>query len=153
MAAALLLAQPLVAAVGEPALELKGYLSAWTQDCAGSACSLPMPGERNRPVTLRLAMPAAPGEASVVYTSEKLALPGGGELSVEINFYAICPYGGNEDCAGRYFHSQISLSGRAGAFCAAALNAAAFVPFPVLMCAGILPDGRRIGVTLHRRFL
>ena len=146
-----LLAQPLAAAVGEPALELNGYLSAWTQDCAGSSCQLPKPGERNRPVRLRLVPPSAPGEASAAHVSEKLALPGAGELPVEMNFYAVCPYGGKENCAGRYFQAQVSLSGPAGAFCAASLNAADFAPFPVFMCAGALPDGRRFGVTLHRQ--
>jgi len=149
--AASLLAQPLAAAVGEPAMELKGYLSAWTQDCSGASCQLPKPGERNRPVTLRLAMPAAPGEASAAHASEKLALPGGGELTADITFYAICPYAGKETCEGRYFQSQVSLSGPAGAFCAAALNAADFAPFPVVICAAAAPDGRRFGVTLHRQ--
>lgn len=151
IAAALLLAQPLAAAVGEPALELQGYLSAWTQDCSGSSCQLPKPGERNRPVTLRLAMPAAPGEASAARASEKLPLAGAGELTADLDFYAICPYAGKEGCAGRYFQAQVSLSGPAGAFCAAALNAADFAPFPVLMCAGTAPGGRRYGVTLHRK--
>ncbi|MBI4350942.1 MAG: hypothetical protein HY550_05850 [Elusimicrobia bacterium] len=145
-----LLAQPLAAAVGEPALELKGYVSAWTQDCSGASCQLPKPGERNRPVTLRLALPASPGEAAAAHAAEKLAVPGAGELPVDINFYAVCPYGGKENCAGRYFQAQVSLSGPAGAFCAAALNTADFAPFPVLMCAGSSSDGRRLGVTLHR---
>ncbi len=146
-----LLAQPLAAAVGEPALELKGYLSSWTQDCAGTSCQLPKPGERNRPVTLRLALPAGPGQASAAHASEKLALPGGGELQAELDLYAICPYGSKENCAGRYFQAQVSLSGPAGAFCAASLNAADFAPFPVFMCAGVGADGRRFGITLHRQ--
>lgn len=146
-----LLSQPLAAAVGEPELELKGYLSTWTQDCSGASCQLPAPGERNRPVTLRLALPASPGEASAAHATEKLALPGAGELTADVNFYAICPYGGKEDCAGRYFQAQVTLSGPAGAFCAAALNAADFAPFPVLLCAGTAAGGRRFGVTLHRQ--
>lgn len=149
--ALLLLAQPLAAAVGEPELELKGYLSAWTQDCSGASCQLPKPGERNRPVTLRLALPSSPGEAVAAHAAEKLAVPGLGELPVDINFFAVCPYGGRENCAGRYFQAQVSLSGPAGAFCAAALNPADFAPFPVLMCAGAAPGGRRYGVTLHRQ--
>ncbi len=132
-------------------MELKGYISSWTQDCSGTACQLPKPGERNRPVTLKLAMPSAPGEASAAAASEKLALPGGVELAADMNFYAICPYGGTGSCEGRYFQAQVSFSGAAGAFCAAALNAADFAPFPVLVCAGALPDGRRFGVTLHRQ--
>ena len=146
-----LLAQPLAAAVAEPALELQGYLSVWTQDCSGASCQLPVPGERNRPVTLRLALPADPGQASAARVSEKLALTGGAELQTELDFYAICPYGGKENCAGRYFQAQVSLSGPAGAFCAASLNAADFAPFPVFMCAGVGADGRRFGVTLHRQ--
>lgn len=148
---ALLLAQPLAAAADEAALELKGYLSAWTQECAGASCQLPKPGERSRPVSLLLAMPSGPGSAAAAHRSEKLALPGGEELTVDLNFYAVCPYGGGKDgCAGRYFQAQVSLSGPAGAFCAAALNPGDFSPFPVLMCAGPGPGGLRYGVTLHR---
>jgi len=154
-----LLAQPLAAADGAAELALGGYLSAWTQACDGGTCQLPKPGERSRPVALRLALPSAPGEAAAAHTAEKLLLPGGGELAVDLNFYAICPYVGKasagapaaEPCAGRYFQAQISLSGPAGAFCAAALNAADFAPFPVLMCAGPGKDGLRYGITLHRQ--
>ncbi|MDD2806037.1 MAG: hypothetical protein PHV33_10815 [Elusimicrobiales bacterium] len=154
-----LLTQPLAAADGAPELELKGYLSAWTQACTGASCQLPKPGERSRPVSLRLALPSAPGEAAAAHASERLLLPGGGELAVDLNFYAVCPYVGKdaapapaaEPCAGRYFQAQVSLSGPAGAFCAAALNAADFAPFPVLMCAGPGPDGLRYGITLHRQ--
>lgn len=147
---AALLAAPLAAAVGEPELELKGYLSAWTQDCPGGACALPVPGERNVPVTLRLALPSAAGEASAAHAAKELAAAGG-ELAVDLDFYAICPYVGKEACAGRYFQAQVRLEGPAGAFCASALNAADFAPFPVIMCAGALPGGRRFGVTLHRQ--
>lgn len=147
---ALLLSQPLAAAVGEPELELKGYVSAWTQDCAGASCQLPRPGERSRPVSLRLALPSAPGQASAAHTSEKLNLPGGGELTADLNLYAVCPYGGKDNCAGRYFQAQVLLSGPAGAFCASTVNLADFAPFPVLMCAGPGAGGLRYGVTLHR---
>lgn len=150
IALAALLAVPVAAAVGEPQLELKGYLSSWTQDCAGSACALPVPGERNVPVTLLLALPAAAGEAAAAHLSKKLALPGG-DLSVELDLYAICPYVGRDACAGRYFQAQARLDGPAGAFCAAALNEGDFSPFPVLMCAGAAPGGRRFGITLHRQ--
>ena len=147
---AALLAGPVTAAVGEPELELKGYISSWTQDCAGASCALPVPGERNVPVALRLALPAAAGEASAAHFSKKLAA-GAGELAVELDFYAICPYVGKDACAGRYFQAQARLAGPAGAFCAAALNAGDFTPFPVLMCAGASPGGRRFGITLHRQ--
>ncbi|OGR76199.1 MAG: hypothetical protein A2X32_02925 [Elusimicrobia bacterium GWC2_64_44] len=150
-----LLAQPLAAADGAAELELRGYLSAWTQACAGASCQLPKPGERSRPVALRLALPSAPGEAAAAHASEKLLLPGGGELEVDLDFYAVCPYAGKAaapaPCAGRYFQAQVSLSGPAGAFCAAALNADDFAPFPVLMCAGPGQAGLRYGVTLHRQ--
>ena len=143
--AGLLAAGPLYGAAPEPAMELKGYLSSWTQSCPGGACSLPKPGERNR-----LGLPSSPGEASAVKTFQELALPGGGVLSAGLDFFAICPYAGRGNCAGRYFQAQVSLSGPAGAFCAAALNPGDFDPFPVLMCAGLAPDGTRFGVTLHR---
>jgi len=147
--AALFLARPIAAATGEPGLELKGYISAWTQDCSGASCSLPVPGERNRPVTLRLGLPSAPGEASAARDGEKLALAGG-EISAEMAFYAVCPYAGKDSCAGRYFQAQVSIEGPAGAFCSSALNAEDFAPFPVLTCAGPVTNGRRSGITLHR---
>lgn len=145
------MAQPLAAAEAAPGLELAGYLSAWTQDCPAGVCALPRPGERNRRVSLPLALPGAPGEAAAARAAETLDLGGDGELKAELVFYAICPYGGKGDsCAGRYFQAQITLSGPAGAFCASALNADDFSPFPVLMCAGTAPGGRRFGLTLHR---
>lgn len=148
---ALLLAVPALAATGS--LELKGYLSAWTQSCRGKACELPRPGERNRPVSLALGLPSAPGEAAAASREARLLLPGGGELAVDLDLYAVCPYGGapGADCAGRYFQAQASLSGPAAAFCSAALNEKDFAPFPVLTCAGIAADGTRYGVTLHRQ--
>ena len=150
MIGAALLASPVAAAVGEPEMELSGYISAWTQDCRGGACALPVPGARNAPITLRLGMPSAPGQASAAHSSHKLALDGG-ELAAELDLYAICPYVGREGCAGRYFQAQVRLDGQAGAFCASSLNAGDFAPFPVMMCAGQTPDGRRFGVTLHRK--
>jgi hypothetical protein len=152
LAAAILAAQPLGALQGGPGLELDGYISAWTQDCAAGACSLPKPGERNRRVSLPLALPSAAGEASAARSSETLSLGADGEIKAELGFYAICPYGGKGDsCAGRYYQAQLSLAGGAGAFCSAAFNAEDFAPFPVMTCAGAAPDGRRFGVTLHRR--
>lgn len=156
---------------GEP-LELGGYISAWTQDCTGGKCSLPRPGEVNRPVRLRLGLPSSPGEAAVAGVSEKFVQEAGAELAAEINLYAVCPYVGknsaagstqreeksplsvplSEDkCAGRYFQAQVSLSGVAEAFCSAALNYADLSPWPVLLCAGSARPGQRAGVTLHRR--
>jgi hypothetical protein len=103
------------------------------------------------PVRLLLARPTAPGEAAAAYTSVKLVLPDGGELPAELNFYAICPYGGKDSCAGLYFQAQVSLTGPAGAFCASAFNSGDFSPFPVIMCAGSSAEGKRYGVTLHRQ--
>ncbi len=144
------MAQPVCAASGEPAAELAGYISAWTQDCRGSACSLPKPGERNRPVAASLGAPSSPGEAAAASVTETLRL-GEAEIKADITFYAICPYGGkNATCPGRYFQAQISLSGAAHAFCAASVNAEDFMPFPVMMCAGVTPGGARAGITLHR---
>jgi hypothetical protein len=149
--AAFLAAQPLAAGQGEPGLELDGYVSAWIQDCPSGVCSLPKPGERNRRVSLPLALPGAPGDAAAARSSQTLSLGADGEIKAELSFYAICPYGGKGDsCAGRYFQAQVTLSGPAGAFCASAFNAEDFSPFPVMMCAGTAPDGRRFGLTLHR---
>lgn len=148
---AVLLVQPTAAAVGEGNLELSGYISAWTQDCPGGKCALPVPGERNRPIILSLGLPSAPGEAAAASADAAFSL-GGEQVQAGLGFYAICPYAGrNETCPGRYFQAQVQLSGPAGAACSAALNASDFAPFPVLTCAGIGADGRRYGITLHRR--
>ncbi|MDA8243935.1 MAG: hypothetical protein M0025_07435 [Elusimicrobia bacterium] len=147
---ALLLVGPTLAADGEGPLELSGFVSAWTQDCSSGTCGLPAPGEFNRPVTLSIKPPAAAGEAASARASLELALPDGSRLPAEITLYAVCPYGGKDGCAGRYFQAQVTLGGRAGAFCASSLNAQDFLPFPVTMCAGSDQNGRRYGVTLHR---
>ncbi len=147
---AVLITRPIAASVGEPGLELSGYLSAWTQECPDGKCGLPVPGERNHPVTARLSLPSVPGEAAASSACETLALDGG-EIKVRLDFYAVCPYAGKtETCPGRYFQAQVLVSGPAGAACSAALNAADFAPFPVLTCAGAAEGGRRYGVTLHR---
>ena len=149
--AVFLAAQPLIAAQDGSGFGLAGYISAWTQDCPSGACALPKPGERNRRVSLSLALPGAAGEAAAARTTETLSFGADGEIKAELSFYAICPYGGKGDsCAGRYFQAQVVLSGPAGAFCASAFNADDFSPFPVMMCAGTAPDGRRFGLTLHR---
>ncbi|MBI5743084.1 MAG: hypothetical protein HY952_00895 [Elusimicrobia bacterium] len=136
---------------GDAGLELAGYVSAWTQDCSGGSCALPVPGQRNVPVRLAVTPPSEPGQASGAHASEKLALGSHGEISVELSFYAICPYGGEPGaCAGRYFQAQALVAGPAGASCTVSLNEADFAPFPVLTCAGVAGD-RRFGVTLHRK--
>lgn len=150
-AALFLLAVP--ASASEAPLELSGFVSAWTQDCAGASCALPVPGQRNQPLDLTLALPTEPGQAAAAHSSQALSLPEGGELKAEITLYAICPYGSAPGvCAGRYFQVQVLVSGPAGAFCSASLNLQDFSPFPVLMCAGTSP-GRRFGITLHRKAL
>lgn len=146
-------------AAGKEYFELSGYISSWTQDCAGAKCALPAPAAVNRPVNLRLALPSLPGEAAVAEAAETLSAGPEGELTAEVKFYAICPYVGSSTgtpagaavCAGRYFQVQVSLAGAAEAFCSAALNAQDFSPWPVLMCAGAPRPGQRAGVTLHRR--
>jgi hypothetical protein len=151
--------QPVPAAVAVPAVPapagaavLKGYLSAWTQECGGPSCALPVPGARNEQVELALDLPQDPGAATTARVSRALHAGEGADLQADIIFYAVCPYGGaSGTCAGRYFQAQVTLSGPSGAFCAASLNEADFSPFPVLMCAGISPAGKRFGITLHRQ--
>lgn len=143
----------LPARAAEAPLELAGFVSAWAQDCAGTSCSLPVPGQRNRQLNLTLALPSEPGQAAAAHSSQTLSLPDGGELKAELTLYAICPYGSAPGvCAGRYFQAQVLVSGPAGAFCSASLNLQDFSPFPVLMCAGTSP-ARRFGITLHRKAL
>jgi len=150
---ACLLASVLPAAAAELPLELNGYVSAWTQSCAGSSCALPVPGQRNFPLALTLALPVEPGQAAAAHSSQALSLPDGGELKAEITLYAICPYGSAPGvCAGRYFQVQVLIPGPSGAFCSASLNLQDFSPFPVLVCAGTSPE-RRFGITLHRKAL
>ncbi|MDA8129926.1 MAG: hypothetical protein M0011_00320 [Elusimicrobia bacterium] len=146
----LLLVGPTLAADGEGPLELAGFVSAWTQDCSGGSCGLPAPGEINHPVTLSIKPPSSAGEAATARASLELVLPDGSRLPADIALYAVCPYGGKDGCAGRYFQAQVTLGGRAGAFCASSLNAQDFLPFPVTMCAGSSQEGKRYGVTLHR---
>lgn len=146
---ACILFQTLPAAAGGTPLQLSGYVSAWIQDCSGGACQLPAAGQSDVPVKVSLSLPSASGQASAAGASLELALPNGSELPVQIDLYAVCP-STVAGCPGRYFQAQVSLSGPAMAFCASSLNAEDFLPFPVVMCAGISADGRRYGVTLHR---
>ncbi len=142
--------QPFPVSAGGTPLKLSGYVSVWTQDCSGGGCQLPVAGQSDAPLNVSLSVPSVSGQASAVRASLNLALPGGARLPVEMDFYAVCPSTGDA-CPGRYFQVQVSLSGPARAFCASSLNAGDFLPFPVVMCAGISADGRRYGVTLHRR--
>lgn len=147
LATVLFLCHPVSAAEAERKIEMKGFVSAWTQDCSGQSCGLPVPGERNRPVEASLVLPQEPGEAAAAHVPLKLTLADGSEFPAELDFYAVCPYGG-PDCAGRYFQAQVSVDG-GKAFCASSLNLQDFAPFPVTMCAAS-SGGLRRGITLHR---
>lgn len=125
-------------------LRLAGYFSSWTQEPGG----IPVPAEMNVPVSLSLGRPSGPGEARAVFVEKELASPAG-MLGVRADFFSVCPHG-DEACAGAYFQAKTVLSGAADALCAAYFNEADLAPFPVMACAGRLPDGRFLGVTLHR---
>jgi hypothetical protein len=139
---------------GVPAISMSGYISVWSQECAGQKCSQPAPLVRNRPLVLELAPPQVPGQADWRTLKEDFELEGGAGLSVTMQFYSVCPYpaagaeGGR--CAAPYFQAQAVLSGAAQSFCAAAMNEKDFVPFPVLMCGGAISSGKRFGITIHR---
>ncbi len=143
-------AVPLKGAAREAAA-VAGHLSVWTQDCPGGACAIPQGAAPARTVKFEMALPASAGEARTKTVVEKFDLAGAGRLRVKLSFYSVCPYGSVEGCPARYFQVQAELSGAADAFCAASLNAADFLPFPVLMCAGNFLPGKRLGVTLHRQ--
>ncbi len=125
-------------------LPLNGYLSSWTQRPGG----LPVPAEINIPVRLNLGRPSGPGEARAVFFENELRSPAGA-LEIRADFFSVCPHG-DAACAGTYFQAKTVLSGPVEALCAAYFNEADFAPFPVMACAGRLPDGRFLGVTLHR---
>ena len=125
-------------------LSLSGYLSSWTQSPGG----VPVAAETNVPVKLSLGRPAGPGEARAVFIERELGSPAG-VLKVRADFFAVCPHG-DADCSGVYFQAKTALSAPVEALCAAYFNEADFAPFPVMACAGRLPDGRFLGVTLHR---
>lgn len=125
-------------------LRLSGYFSSWTQESGG----LPAPAEINVPVKLSLGRPGGPGEAGAVFVEKKLGSPAGA-LVVRADFFSVCPHG-DPACAGAYFQAKTVLSGPVDSLCAAYFNEADFAPFPVMVCAGRLPDGRFLGVTLHR---
>lgn len=125
-------------------LQLNGYFSSWTQASGG----IPVPAEVNVPVKLNLGRPAGPGEARAVFIEKELASPQG-VLGTRADFFSVCPHG-DGSCSGTYFQAKIVLSGPVEALCAAYFNEADFAPFPVMACAGKLPDGRFLGVTLHR---
>lgn len=136
---------------------LSGHLSAWTQDCDGD-CSPPRADGRGGPVSLVIAVPTKPGEASTAGFDRELSLPDAGAvLRAKVSFYSVCPRGaqggpGGDPCPSRYLQVQVVLSGDARAFCGASLDWADAYPFPVVMCAGedSRRPGRRLGVTLSR---
>lgn len=140
--AVLLLCSP--AAADGVDLRLSGYLSSWTQEPGG----IPAPAEINVPVRLNLGRPSGPGEARAVFVEKELRSPAGA-LEIRADFFSVCPHG-DASCAGAYFQAKAVLSGPVESLCAAYFNEADFAPFPVMACAGRLPDGRFLGVTLHR---
>jgi len=125
-------------------LSLAGYVSSWTQAPGG----IPVPAQVNVPVRLNLGRPSGPGEARAVFVEKELA-SSAGPLELRADFFSVCPHG-DESCSGTYFQAKAVLSGPVEALCAAYFNEADFAPFPVMACAGRLPDGRFLGVTLHR---
>ncbi len=141
--AALIAFCPPAAADGLP-LEPRGYVSSWTQSAGG----IPVPAEVNVPVRLALPLPSGPGQAAAVFVEKELGSPAG-PLKVRAEFFSVCPHG-SADCRDVYFQAKATLSGPVESLCAAYLNEADFVPFPVMACAGGLPDGGYLGVTLHR---
>ncbi|HAH31111.1 MAG TPA: hypothetical protein DCL44_02230 [Elusimicrobia bacterium] len=157
-------------------LPLNGYVSVWSQDCSSEPCAIPLPLLTNRTIAFELSLPQYPGQARHIAVKEIFSLPEEKELSLKLDFYALCPYAAAKSsvadsvrgprqasvtvadsaigsCPALYFQSQAELSGAAGAFCAAAFNENDFTPFPVLMCAGARTRGIRFGITLHRQQL
>jgi len=125
-------------------LELRGYVSSWT----GSPGGLPAPAEVNVPVRLALPLPAGPGQAGAVFAEKELHSPAG-PLGLRAEFFSVCPHG-SADCRDVYYQAKATLSGPVESLCAAYFNRADAEPFPVMACAGRLPDGGYLGVTLHR---
>ncbi|MBI3549546.1 MAG: hypothetical protein HY078_10950 [Elusimicrobia bacterium] len=137
-------------------LALKGFVSAWTQACV-PACAVPVPVRKNEAVEASLALPEASGRFRKVHFERTVDIPGASSpLKVSVTMFAVCPAGGagiSRGCPNPYVQTQIELSGAVGGFCGAAQSLSDAAPFPVLMCAGADPSGRRVGVTLHRRAL
>ena len=136
--------------VKAPGVSAAGFISVWTQDCSAGGCGLPQGVMPARKAAFDMVLPDGPGSAQVKEIRENFTVEGLGKLNVRLSFYAICPFGAAEGCPSRYFQVQAELSGAASAFCAASLNAADFLPFPVFMCAGVPAAGRRLGITLSR---
>ncbi|MFA6318714.1 MAG: hypothetical protein WC943_15000 [Elusimicrobiota bacterium] len=153
------------------ALELKGFVSFWTQDCR-NGCGLPKPATASLAVELRLPLPSTSGEASSASFGRKADLGPSSALMAKVTAFAICPRRtgqegsttrrdqtgsatSGESCPGRYFQVQVELSGAAEAFCAMSMDEHDLAPFPVLMCAGMSTSEptTRLGVTLHRTAL
>lgn len=146
-------------------LNLKGFISGWTQYCPGGVCNLPAPEEKNVGTELSINLPDKPGEAGTAGFEKQFAFKNRGAVSLRLTLYAVCPgkrfliseTGGQNNsgkgrCPGMYYQAQIELSGDAQAFCAVSLNESDAIPFPVMMCSG--PDAKnpsyRLGITTHR---
>ena len=136
--------------VRAPGASVSGFISVWTQDCSDGCCGLPQGVLPAKEVAFDMVLPDQPGYTQVKKVWESFTVEGLGELKVRLSFYSVCPLGAAEGCPSRYFQTQAELSGAVRAFCAVSLNAADFLPFPVFMCAGILPSGSRLGITLSR---
>ncbi len=153
--AALLLAVPASAAPGTVA-DLSGYLSAWSQDCS-NGCALPAAQGRSAAASLSVEVPETPGEARAASLERDFVFAGGERVHARVSVYYLCPRDavsapGSDPCPARYLQVQTVLSGDAAAFCAASLNPADAVPFPVMMCAGddLRRPRVRLGVSLSR---
>lgn len=139
---------------------LTGFVSAWRQDCSGAGeCAVPVAVKSDEAVSVRLDVPSAPGEARTARVKKEYAFGANGEkVAATFTFYYLCPKDAvndawNDPCPTRYVQAQVALSGDARGFCAASLNPADAVPFPVLMCAGenARRPGERLGLSLHRK--
>ncbi|MBI5884228.1 MAG: hypothetical protein HZB91_14125 [Elusimicrobia bacterium] len=145
------------------ALDLRGFLSFWTQDC-GNGCGLPQPAAPAMPAELSLPLPGRPGEATSARFERQAALGMTSVLQAKVTAFAVCPRetgsatsGGpaarKVSCPDRYFQIQVEVRGEAEVFCGMSMDEHDLVPFPVLMCAGTSKSepSRRVGVTLHRK--
>lgn len=157
MSRALLATLLVLSAASASAAGFSGYLTAWTQDCAGEKCAPSVGAGESQKVAFSLDAPVGPGEARVQRFSREFHLPTGETVRADVSVYFICPAGaaagdGGDPCPSRFVQVQTALSGSAQAFCGVSLNLADARPFPVLACAGpsVSSPSRRLGVSLSR---
>lgn len=125
---------------------LRGYISFWTQSCEGAKCGLPSSIKKNEPIEISLAAPKGCGEFTVAKAKTSVDT-----VSAAVSVYAI--RSSEEEGCALAFQAQAELTGTVIAQCAARLNLADTIPFPVMTCAGPLGYNRRLGLTLHRKLL